>query len=71
MSIISVEQVPSLTEEIDTPEGIVNFLQKKNGLYPKNYASRYSVTELVGCHRKSLYKQLGVSQEELLGDTTL
>ena len=71
MSIISVEQVPSLTEEIDTPEGIVNFLQKKNGLYSKDYASRYSVTELVGCHRKSLYKQLGVSQEELLGDTTL
>lgn len=71
MSTITKEKVKSLTEEIDTPEGIVNFLQKRNGLFSKDYTSRYSVTELVGCHRKSLYKQLGVSQEELLGDTTL
>ena len=71
MSIISEVKVPSLAEEIDTPVGIVNFLQKRNGIYSQDYTSRYSVTELVGCHRKSLYKQLGVSQEELLGDTTL
>ena len=71
MSIIPLEKEVSITEEIDTPEGIVNFLQKRNGLYSQNYTSRYSVTELVGCQRKSLYKQLGVSQEELLGDTTL
>ncbi len=71
MSTITKEKVKSLTEEIDTPEGIVNFLQKRNGLFSKDYTSRYSVTELVGCNRKSLYKQLGVSQEELLGDTTL
>ena len=61
----------ALAEEIDAPEGIVNFLQKRNGVFTKNWKSRYSVTELVGCQRKSLYKQLGVSQEELLADTTL
>lgn len=66
-----VENLESISTEIDTPEGIVDFLQKRNGLYTKDYKSRYSVTELVGCQRKSLYKQLGVSQEELLGDTTL
>ena len=71
MSTIPLEKVESVTEEIDTPEGIVNFLQKRNGLYSKDYTSRYSVTELVGCQRKSFYKQLGVSQEELLSDTTL
>ena len=71
MSTITKEKVKSITEEIDAPEGIVNFLQKRNGLYTKDYTSRYAVTELVGCQRKSLYKQLGVSQEELLGDTTL
>jgi len=60
-----------LTEEIDAPEGIVNFLQKRNGLYSKDYTSRYSVTELVACQRKSLYKQQGIPQEELLRDTTL
>ncbi|EGG41364.1 Hypothetical protein Nlim_1827 [Candidatus Nitrosarchaeum limnium SFB1] len=61
----------ALAEEIDTPLGIVNFLEKRNGISNYNPKSRYSVTELVGCQRKSLYKQLGVSQEELLGDTTL
>ena len=71
MSTIPVEKITSLTEEIDAPEGIVNFLQKRNGLYSKDYTSRYSVTELVGCQRKSLYKQQGISQEELLSDTTL
>ena len=71
MSTITKEKVQSLTEEIDTPVGIVNFLEKRNGLYSKDYSLRYSVTELVGCQRKSLYKQQGVSQEELLADTTL
>lgn len=71
MSTVTKEKVELLTEEIDAPEGIVNFLQKRNGLYSKDYTSRYSVTELVGCQRKSLYKQQGVSQEELLADTTL
>ncbi|KFM14393.1 CRISPR-associated protein Cas4 [Marine Group I thaumarchaeote SCGC RSA3] len=71
MSTIPLEKIESVSEEIDTPEGIVNFLQKRNGLYSKDYTSRYSVTELVGCQRKSFYKQLGISQEELLSDTTL
>jgi len=61
----------ALAEEIDTPKGIVNFLEKRNGISNYNPKSRYSVTELVGCQRKSLYKQLGISQEELLSDTTL
>lgn len=71
MSTIPVEKINSLTEEIDAPKGIVNFLQKRNGLYSKDYTSRYSVTELVSCQRKSLYKQQGISREELLSDTTL
>jgi len=71
MSTIPVEKVKSLTEEIDAPEGIVNFLQKRNGLFSKDYTSRYSVTELVGCQRKSLFKQQKIPQEELLSDTTL
>ena len=70
-SISVVKKVENLTEEIDTPEGIVNFLQKRNGLYAKDYTSRYSVTELVGCQRKSLYKQLGIEQEELLNDASI
>ena len=68
MSTIELEKQ---TQEIDTPEGIMNFLQKRNGQFTKNYKSRYSVTELVGCQRKSAYKQLGIPQEELLADTTL
>ena len=68
MSTIELEKQ---TQEIDTPEGIMNFLQKRNGQFTRNYKSRYSVTELVGCQRKSAYKQLGIPQEELLADTTL
>ena len=71
LSTITKEKAHSLTEEIDTPQGIVNFLEKRNGLSKFNYKSRYSVTELVGCQRKSLYKQQGIPQEELLADTTL
>ena len=68
---MSTTTIPKQTQEIDTPEGIMNFLQKRNGQFTKNYKSRYSVTELVGCQRKSAYKQLGIPQEELLADTTL
>ncbi len=71
MSTIPLEKIKSISEEIDAPEGILNFLQKRNGLYSKDYTSRYSVTEIVGCQRKSLYKQLGISKEELLGDGTI
>jgi len=59
------------TEEIDTPTGIVNFLQKRNGIKNPPAKSRYSVTDIVGCQRKSFYKELGVGQEELAHDATL
>ena len=65
--IASVKQ----TEEIDTPEGIVNFLQKRNGLINYDYKGRYSVTDIVACQRKSFYKQSGVEKEELLQDATV
>jgi len=65
--IASIEQ----TEEIDTPEGIVNFLQKRNGMVSYDYKDRYSVTDIVGCQRKAFYKQLGVEREELLEDATV
>lgn len=71
MSVIRIVKTQEITEEIDTPVGIVNFLQKKNGIQNPFDKSRYSVLDLVGCLRKSFYKQSGISQEELLGDTTL
>ena len=58
--------------EVDTPKGIVNFLQKRNGTkFPYITKHRYSVTDLVHCQRKSLYKQLGINQEELLEDRSI
>ena len=68
---ISNSQTSVQTEEIDTPEGIVNFLQKRNGIRNTSSKSRYSVTDIVGCQRKSFYKELGVKQEELVHDATL
>ena len=61
-------KVKELTNKINTPEGIVSFLEKRNGVYNFDFKNRYSVTELVHCQRKSYYKQLGVKQEELLSD---
>src|SRR3989442_4731495 len=59
------------TLEVDTPQGIVNFLQKRNGIPYKVAKNRYSVTDLVGCQRKAFYKELGVELEELLQDATV
>lgn len=70
MSIIPIHNQNSF-EEIDTPQGIVNFLQKRNGVYLKNNTLRYSVLEIVGCQRKSTYKQLGFDEEELLEDASI
>ena len=64
-------EVREQTNEIDTPKGIVDFLEKKNGIFNFDFKNRYSVTELVNCQRKSYYKQLGVEQEELLADVTV
>ena len=61
-------KVKELTNKIDTPEGIVSFLEKKNGIHNFDSRNRYSVLDLVHCQRKSYYKQLGVKQEELLAD---
>ena len=63
-------EVKELTNEIDTPDGIVSFLEKRNGIHNFDFRNRYSVTELVHCQRKSYYKQLGVKQEELLVDVS-
>ena len=68
---VSKENVLESMPEIDTPQGIVNFLQKRHGVYNFKQKKRYSVTDLVSCQRKSLYKQLGVEQEELLADLTV
>ena len=68
---VSKENVLESMPEIDTPQGIVNFLQKRHGVYNFEQKKRYSVTDLVGCQRKSLYKQLGVEQEELMADLTV
>lgn len=57
--------------EIETPTGIVNFLQKRNGLLDYNVTGRYFLTEVVDCSRKSYYKQIGVPKEELVNDATI
>jgi len=63
-------KIKELTVEVDTPEGIVSFLQKRNGIYNFDFKNRYSVTDLVNCQRKSYYKQLGIKREELLSDVS-
>jgi CRISPR/Cas system-associated exonuclease Cas4 (RecB family) len=58
-------------EQIDLPEGLINYLQKRNGVINPNIKSRYWVSDIVSCQRKTYYKELGIEKEELLNDATL
>jgi hypothetical protein len=54
------------TQEIHIPTGIINYLQKRSGLNGQITKSRYTVTDIVSCQRKTYYKALGIREEELL-----
>jgi len=71
MQAIQEQKDCTKAEEIDLPVGIVNFLQRRHGKKYEALQSRYSVTNIVGCQRKAFYKELGISEEELLQDTTV
>jgi CRISPR/Cas system-associated exonuclease Cas4 (RecB family) len=63
----------SETTEIDIPLGIVEYLQKRSRKSIKSYfnqAKRYSVSDIISCRRQAYYKQLGMPEEELIGDAT-
>lgn len=71
MTKAELKKITEKAVESDIPEGIVNFLEKRNGIQNYSYKSRYSVTDIVACKRKSVYKQLGVEKEELIQDATV
>lgn len=58
-------------QQFDIPEGIINYLLKRNRNDNPPIRRRYWISEIVGCQRKSYYKQLGFEQEELLNDSTI
>lgn len=57
-------------EQIDLPGGIINFLQRRNGMISSSIKSRYWVSDIVACQRKIYYKGLGI-EDELLKDATI
>jgi CRISPR/Cas system-associated exonuclease Cas4 (RecB family) len=60
-------------KEIDIPEGLLSYLTKKakrQGYVAEN-KSRYTVTDIIACQRKSYYKSLGVQEEELIDGVTV
>lgn len=62
---------PGESEQIEIPEGIVNFLQKKNGkIIPLNppLRNRYWISDIVGCKRKAYYKKIGIEEEDIVGE---
>lgn len=64
---------PGEAEQIEIPDGIANFLQKKSGtIIPLNppLRNRYWISDIVGCQRKVYYKKMGIEQEDLVGDAT-
>ena len=69
---ITIQSFKDEIKEIDVPKGIVTFLGSKNGKrIPYLTKNRYSVSDLVHCQRKSLYKQLGLKPEQLVQDLIL
>ncbi len=67
---ITIQSFENDIEEIDIPKGIINFLNAKTGKrHPYLTKNRYSVSDLVHCQRKSLYKQLGIKQEQLVQES--
>lgn len=68
-----IQQTSDVTEaeQIDVPEGIINFLEKRNGVITPTTKHRYWVSDIVACQRKTYYKELGIEQEELPKDTSL
>lgn len=58
-------------KQIDLPDEIVTFLQRRGITIASTIKSRYWVSEIVGCQRKTYYRQLGIEQEELLSDMTM
>ena len=43
-------------EHIGVPEGIIQFLQKRNGTASPAIKGRYWVSDIVACQRKNYYK---------------
>ena len=69
---LTIQSFKNDIEEIDVPKGIISFLRSKNGKkIPYLTKNRYSVSDLVHCQRKSLYKQLGFKQEQLIQDLSV
>lgn len=69
-----VKQIDSSISEVketDVPNGIINFLLKKNRMISVDAKYRYWISDIVACQRKTYYKALGIEEEELLKDTSL
>lgn len=58
-------------QEIDIPLGIMSYLEKRTKRSKYVNKSRYSVTDIIGCQRKSYYRSIGVDEEQLLEDYTV
>lgn len=66
MELRTVQDSKNDSEQTDIPIGILSFMQKKNGIYPKKLESQYSVTTLLNCIRKIYYNKnkIGSNQSE-------
>lgn len=43
--------------QVDIPDGIISFLEKKSGILRKDKTSSYGVTQIIRCLRKSYYEK--------------
>jgi CRISPR/Cas system-associated exonuclease Cas4 (RecB family) len=68
---MTLQSINNEVQETEIPIGFVNYLKKKTNNLDKHNNHRYSVTDIVGCQRKSHYKILEIEEEKLVNDTTV
>ena len=43
--------------QVDIPDGITSFLERKSGIFRNDKTPSYGVTEIIRCLRKSFYEK--------------
>src|SRR5687767_5142592 len=71
MSVVHNLKNGTLVEKIDIPVGLINYFEKRTRRTNPITKKKYSVTDIIGCQRKSFYKISEIEEEKLLNDANI
>jgi hypothetical protein len=67
----TIQQTNDTSHLVDIPTQIINYLEKKSKRLNFVTRGRCSVTDIVGCQRRSYYQAAGFEEEQILNDNTI